>query len=109
MHSPCDTGYQPVPSTSHGLVARVTGNTCVRVAIAGVLALMNSGCPPKASQRQMYLGPTEPMRDVVQAINQNNDRLPSLWSRGYFEASIVDQGRSHFVNGDLLLLYRRPD
>jgi hypothetical protein len=70
---------------------------------------MTVGCPPKASQRKMYLGPTEPMRDVVQAINQNNDRLPSMWSRGYFEASIVDRGKSHFVNGDLLMLYRRPD
>ncbi|MBC8107787.1 MAG: hypothetical protein H7Z14_14440 [Anaerolineae bacterium] len=68
-----------------------------------------AGCPPKASQRQMYLGPTEPMRDVVQEINKNTDRLPSMWSRGYFEANVVDRGKSHFVNGDLLMLYRRPD
>jgi hypothetical protein len=45
----------------------------------------------------------------VQAINQNNAQLPSLWSRGYFEATVVDRGKRNFVNGDLLLLYRRPN
>jgi hypothetical protein len=73
------------------------------------IAVATTGCPPKASRREIYRGPTEPMVDVVSAINANNAQVPSIWSRGYFEANVVDKGKSHFVNGDLLLLYRRPD
>ncbi len=74
-----------------------------------VCALTLIGCVPKnRAQPKIYTGPTEPMRDVVAAINENNANLPTLWSRGYFEANVVDQGRSHFVNGDVLVLYRRP-
>src|SRR5690606_37187725 len=33
----------------------------------------------------------------------------SLWARHSFEATVVDgKGKSHFVNGDGVLLYRRP-
>jgi hypothetical protein len=70
---------------------------------------MSVGCPLKVAKRDFYRGPTEPMVDVVAAINANNAQIPTLWSRGYFEANVVDRGRSQFVNGDLLLLYRRPD
>jgi len=68
-----------------------------------------TGCHTPVTKSRMYLGPTEPMVEVVQAINANTTQLPSIWSRGYFEANVVDRGKSHFVNGDLLLLYRRPD
>ena len=71
--------------------------------------MLLSGCRPTVARRDFYRGPTEPMLDVVHAINANNTQLPSVWTRGYFEANVVDRGRSHFVNGDLLLLYRRAD
>ncbi len=58
-----------------------------------------------------YFGPTEPMQQVVQEINANNLRIPTLWARISFEATIVDPetSKSTFVNGDTgTLLYRKP-
>jgi hypothetical protein len=71
--------------------------------------LLSSGCVPKrANERRVYIGPTETISEVVQAVNANNRRLPTLWSSGYFEADIMDKGRRHYVNGDITLLYRQP-
>src|SRR5437870_4865602 len=46
-----------------------------------------------------YIGPTQPIAEVVSAINDNNRKLPTLWasiaSNG-LEASIVDdKGKRH--------------
>jgi hypothetical protein len=78
-----------------------------------MLGMIATGCVPKDTARvgKPYMGPTESMSEVVAAINQNNARLPTLWSRGYFEANVTDRqhdGRTSFVNGDVVLLYRRP-
>ena len=59
-----------------------------------------------------YLGPTQPMADVVDAINQNNRKLPTLWasiaSNG-LEASIVDDhGKRHNEVLGGTVLYRAP-
>lgn len=75
--------------------------------------LLVAGCAPlreaKVVQREPYLGPTEPMTDVVAAINRNNSAVPTLWARHYYEATLKDeQGNPHFVNGDGALLYRGP-
>jgi hypothetical protein len=49
------------------------------------------------------------MAQVVAAINRNNERVPTLWARHDYDADIVDdQKKKHFVNGDGVLLYRRP-
>jgi hypothetical protein len=55
-----------------------------------------------------WTGPTQTMAQVVQEINANNLRLPTLWARvDYFEATIFDENRKdHFVNGDGVILYR---
>lgn len=68
------------------------------------------GCRPRTPpEPKGYFGPTEPMATVVAKINQNNRAIPTLWSRHSFEADIVDEnGRSEFVNGDGVLMYRRP-
>src|SRR5690606_37467436 len=74
-----------------------------------VLPLLSIACRPDRVQPTGYYGPTESMAEVVQQINQNNRSIPTLWSRHDFEADIVDEdGRNHFVNGDGLLLYRKP-
>lgn len=58
---------------------------------------------------QPYKGPTLTLAEFAQAVNARNENLPSLWARHYYEATIFDdKGRSHFVNGDGALLYRRP-
>ena len=52
---------------------------------------------------------TEPMADVVRQIDANNGQLPTLWARHYYEVNLVDDKKqSHFVNGDGVLMYRRP-
>ena len=62
-----------------------------------------------AARPAAYYGPTLPMYEVVARINANNRQIPSLWARHSFEAYIKDeQGKSHFVNGDGNLMYRRP-
>jgi hypothetical protein len=61
--------------------------------------------PPPAG----YFGPTEPVLSVVQRVNANAGRVPTLWGRGYFEGDVrFDDGSTQFVNGDFVLLYRRP-
>jgi len=72
--------------------------------------LLTFGCVPKQpNERHVYIGPTETISEVAHSVNQNNRRLPTLWASGYFEADIMDQGRRHYVNGDITLLYRQPN
>jgi len=70
------------------------------------------GCVPKTGptdRPKPYFGPTESMVDVVGRINQNHAKIRSLWARHTFEATVVDdKGKSHFVNGDGNLLFRKP-
>ena len=74
-----------------------------------MLALV-AGCvanhPPRAA---LYTGPTQSMQEVVQEINRNNEKLPTLWATLNYTANIVDERRhEHFVSGDGVLLYQRP-
>jgi hypothetical protein len=95
---------------SNGLRARPPFHLPFAICLLTFSILPLSGCVPKhAAERHVYVGPTETISEVVQAVNQNNRRLPSLWAKGYFEANIVDQGRKHFVNGEVTQLYRQPN
>lgn len=69
-----------------------------------------SACAPQApTGPQPYIGPTRTMDQVVAQINANNLPLRSLWSSHDFEATLIDaDGKSHFVNGRGVLLYRKP-
>lgn len=68
-----------------------------------------TGCISNApATRTAYTGPTDPMAKVVEDVNANNSRVPTLWAKGYYEANIVDHGKKYFVNGDVNLLYRQP-
>lgn len=80
---------------------------CLSVLIGGSLV----GCLGKAgrSVREPYIGPTLTMSEVVQRINANNRRIPSLWASADMDAHIVDdQGKAHneVLSGNLL--YRQP-
>src|SRR4051794_39047312 len=83
---------------------------CLSVFICGSLVV---GCGPKKPvANPPYVGPTESMNEVVEAINLNNRRLPTLWAsmkRNGLEASIVDDHgkRDDEVLGGTLL-YRAP-
>jgi hypothetical protein len=77
----------------------------------GFLCLLLTGCPPNPPPAAApYAGPTDPMDRVIAGINANNRKLPSLWDRLYFEATIVDSQKhsSNYVNGEGVLLYLAP-
>jgi hypothetical protein len=60
-------------------------------------------------QKGAYFGPTEPMRDVVQQINQNNQQLPTVWASHGYKATVVDdRKKTRTFTGDGALLYRGP-
>src|SRR5439155_17717710 len=75
--------------------------------------LLLTGCvhhPPPA--KPAYVGPTQSMYEVVEAINGNNRKLPALWAsmkHNGMEASIVDDhGKRHDEVLGGTLLYRAP-
>lgn len=75
------------------------------------LSAMATGCAhqPTTALVPPYPGPTETMSQVVSEINNNNEKIPTLFARHYYEATIVDEKKkSHFVNGDGVLLYSAP-
>lgn len=78
--------------------------------LAGAVAMVAlGGCQPGIPKPTGYYGPTMTLHDVVAGINQNNQKLPTLWSTIYFEANLIDKDKkSHFVNGDGVLLDRKP-
>lgn len=58
---------------------------------------------------KIYRGPTDSMAQVVQDVNANNAKIPTLWASHYYEATVVGEDeRSHYVNGDGVILYRSP-
>lgn len=72
-----------------------------------------AGCagprPVPEQTRTWYAGPTEPMRDVVQQVNQNNQELPTIWASHGYKATVVDdRQKTHTFTGSGALLYRGP-
>ena len=81
------------------------------VSILLALCCLAAGCQPKpvARPRGWYFGETEPMREVVQRINDNNQEVPTLWASHGYKATVVDErGKSHTFTGDGAILYRGP-
>ena len=84
--------------------------------LAATLLTASAGCggrardPQAAQGKPSYTGPTESFEQVVSEINRNNSKVPTLWARQSFEATIVDRekGRKNEVVGDGALLYKRP-
>src|SRR2546430_226399 len=74
------------------------------VMILGVMGCVD-GKPP-----DRYMGPTESLPRVVERINQNNQRIHTLYATLDFEAHINDPNtkESHFVNGSGVLQVRKP-
>jgi hypothetical protein len=76
------------------------------------LFLILCGCAankPSTAVKAPYLGPTQPMSEVIAEINRNNLAIRSLWARHYYEATFLDEKKQpHFVNGDGILLFLKP-
>src|SRR5450432_1790049 len=79
---------------------------CLSVFICGFVF----GCrgPQKMAALAGYFGDTEPINTVVQRINANAEQIPTLRGAGAFEAWIKDENKTHFVNGEVTLLYSQP-
>jgi hypothetical protein len=86
---------------------RVVFHLCLSVFICGFIF----GCRRDrvAAESKAYFGPTQTLAEIVAEVNRNSEALPTLWASGDFEARVVDEGKRRFVNGDVTLLYRRPD
>jgi hypothetical protein len=78
-----------------------------------VLLLALTGCHtcPKNRPDTYYAGPTEPLETVVERINVNNAKLPTLWaSLSFREVTVVDEKKRERripVDGGTLM-YRSP-
>ncbi len=77
-----------------------------------ILSLLSlSGCNTPAPPTSAYYGPTLPLDQVVEGVNDNNAKVPSLWAREHFEATIVDRekNKTNRIDGYGNLLYTSPN
>jgi hypothetical protein len=65
-----------------------------------------AGCCKTA--RKPYYGPTQSISAVVDHVNDNAGKLPSLRGEGKFDAWIREGNGTRYISGDLTLLYMRP-
>jgi hypothetical protein len=91
-----------------GLFKSEISNLCSYVLIGGSIL----GCNGRGSEvaRRGHYGPTDPIHRVVADVNANAEQIPTLRGAGSFEAWIADPdtNKTHFVNGEVTLLYSRP-
>jgi hypothetical protein len=73
-----------------------------------VLSLCGCARPDKPAGPVGYFGPTLSFEEFVAGVNRNAGEIRTLWAKGDFEADIVDGGKKTFVNGEILLLFRKP-
>jgi hypothetical protein len=77
-----------------------------------LLALCLIGCTNKAVEEDVAppLREPVPLGDLVERINANNEQLPSLWARGYFETIIKEspEQQGNFVNGQIIVQHLKP-
>src|SRR5688572_24340266 len=79
--------------------------------ICGSLLLIGCASNRRAITKPPYYGETKSMNDIVAAINDNNRKLPTLWSEiaSMKAAWVDDKGKRHDETLDGgNLLYRSP-
>ena len=69
--------------------------------VGGCAAKPQAAVPP-------YYGPTETFEQLIQEVNANTQKVPTLWAKGDYDASIVDHGNRTNVSGDAVLMYGKP-
>ncbi len=81
--------------------------------LCSVFFLAFAGCAPKEppAQQKAYFGPTKTLPEVVEAINANNRRISTLWTRVTYEAWLKDSATKeehHLYDEDATIQYRAP-
>src|ERR1700722_12313311 len=77
------------------------------ISIALSTTLLPGCAGPKPPPYVNY--PSDPMVKVVEDINGNNSKIPTLWANHYYDADIVDEKhRNHHVGGSGTILYKSP-
>jgi hypothetical protein len=79
-------------------------------AVSALFAVLIGCCPKKPVARPPYEGPTLSLAEVVSRINENNNRIQTLWASGSFECWVRDEkNQTQYIDGDkLLLAFRKP-
>ena len=80
--------------------------------LAASLLLALSACTsPAPPPSPGYYGPTLPLPQLIDQINQNNTRIPTLWSRVRFNATLVDRphNKSARIDGFGNLMFTAPN
>ncbi len=73
-----------------------------RAAVAGLLiaALSGVACDRNKPVRDPYYGPTLPLAQLVDQVNQRNTRIDSLRAEGSFSANLIDPQTKAVTGGD---------
>ena len=102
--SGCSWFARPKPDLRHAVPWLVGG------ALLAGLAGCRTTPEPKATTRPTA-EQTLTLAQLVTDVNANNDRVPSLWAKGPFEATFKESpgDGGTFVNGDAVTLYLAPD
>ena len=84
------------------------------LAVSLLCLVMLGGCARNKAPRlkQGYFGPTLTLPEVVSKINANNSRIPTLWARFSYEATLIDAETKKetflFEENSSTLQYRAP-
>jgi hypothetical protein len=83
------------------------GVTVVFVAMGLGLCACDTTPPPEVG----YYGDTLTLGQVIEHVNENNEKLPTLWAREQFAASIVDRqkNKTSHIDGYGNLLFTGPN
>jgi hypothetical protein len=83
----------------------------VRLHFLLLCVFLTGCCHPAPPEHHDYIGKTDPMDIVIQGINDNSNRIPTLWTQLDFTASIIDPQKhtTTAISGDGILMYSRPN
>lgn len=99
------TSHSPDRSETKKGVGLVT--PIILAGILTMLGLLAGACDKNKSVPKPYFGPTLPLSELIDQINQRNRRVESVWADGSFEATLIDPDSKDVTSGsgDVILLY----
>jgi hypothetical protein len=106
MRTPSHSPGQSVPGPANSRSARLV----TTIGIWITLLVVVGACDKNKPVSNPYFGPTLPLDQLIDQINQRNARVESVWADGSFEATLIDPDSKHLTtgSGDVILLYMPP-